>query len=191
MIQIYGAGGHAQVIADAIRSKIDFGEIVFFDDNASFGFENPKQIKSNIPLIIGIGANNVRKLKVESLSSIQKYVNVIHKESIISANIHLGSGNFFAAGSILNTNSKIGNHSIFNTNSCIDHDCKIGSFCHFAPGTIVCGNVEIGENVFLGAGSTVIPGIRICSNVFIGAGSLVTKSIDEPGLYYGRPIMKK
>jgi len=52
------------------------------------------------------------------------------------------------------------------------------------------GNVVIGNNVLVGANVYIGPGIEICDNVLIGANSVVNKSIFEPGVYAGNPMVK-
>lgn len=47
----------------------------------------------------------------------------------------------------------------------------------------------IGNNVSIGSNATILP-VQICDNVVIGAGSVVTKSITEPGTYFGNPAKK-
>ena len=52
------------------------------------------------------------------------------------------------------------------------------------------GYIKIGNNVFIGANSTIMPNVKIVDNVVIGANSIVVKSILEPGVYVGQPLIK-
>jgi NDP-sugar pyrophosphorylase family protein len=73
----------------------------------------------------------------------------------------------------------------------IGHNVETGKYCAFTPYVCIGGSVKIGSNVLVGMQTVVRDNIRICDDVRIGMGSLVIKTIDEPGVYYGRPAIRK
>ncbi len=50
--------------------------------------------------------------------------------------------------------------------------------------------VNIGKHVIIGSGSVILPGVSIGMGSSVGALSLVTKSLNEWGVYFGRPVKK-
>lgn len=105
--------------------------------------------------------------------------------SVIGNNVFLGSHSTVHRGVIDDT--------VVEDNVWINALCQIGDNAHIgsgtiiASGTMVLGSVRIGQNCFIGAGSVIRERVSICDDVRVGLGSLVTKNIQEPGVWYGRP----
>lgn len=177
MINIYGKGGHAKMIASLV------------DDTYSF-FNDDDFYKADIhhDWIIGIGNNNDRKKISKKLRNVN-YVNADQGLYVHSDDI--GYGVVISPGSVIQNNVTIGNHVIINTCSSIDHDCVIDDFVHIAPNSTLCGGVHIGEGSLIGAGSVILPYIKIGSNCIIGAGSVVTKDIPDDCKAFGNPAKIK
>jgi sugar O-acyltransferase (sialic acid O-acetyltransferase NeuD family) len=192
-VYLYGAGGHAKVILDILKSNsIIVPEI--FDDNPDINsFMGIPVSCGNIqsPLIISIGNNYIRKTIVESLDSSVYSPAVRPKQAIISGTAVIGEGTVVMQNAVIQSSARIGKHCIINTKASIDHDCLIEDYVHIAPGAILCGNVEIGEGSLIGAGTTIIQGIKIGKWAVIGAGSVVIKDI--PGYMFacGNPCKCK
>lgn len=74
-----------------------------------------------------------------------------------------------------------------NSLSQIGHGCRIGAQTMIAAGVIVCGSAKIGRGCWIGAGTIIREGVSICDDVRIGMGSLVTKDIQNPGIWFGKP----
>ena len=200
---IFGASGHARVIADIIKKSGD--EIVgFLDDNADIqgntifdgkivlGDTSEESVKkySDCYFIIGIGSNRVRKIISEKYSNLKWYT-AIHPNAIIGSNIEIGEGTVLMAGTVINTGTKIGKHCIVNTCSSLDHDNILEDFVHISPGAHLAGTVKIMEGTWICAGVTVINNITIGSNNVIGAGATVIKNIEEENCtYIGVPVKK-
>ncbi|MFN2439405.1 MAG: NeuD/PglB/VioB family sugar acetyltransferase, partial [Chitinophagaceae bacterium] len=171
MIYLYGAGGHAKVIAD-ILERCDKPIGGFFDQDTNkkiwnysvFSFPGPFNFLED-ELIISIGDNNVRK-KIATTHDV-KYANAIHPATIISVHSFLGCGCAIMGGVLINADTIIGNHCIINTSASIDHDCVIGDFVHISPNATLCGGVTLGNGVHIGAGATILPGKKIGANTII------------------------
>ena len=197
---IIGAGGHAKVVADAVRMS---GATVlgFLDDNASKQGQpfaratvlgdvaSYKQYADEAAFIIAIGSSEIRKKISEQLEGVRWYT-AIHPSAVIADDVVLGEGTFVGALSVISPDSKIGKHSILNTRSVVEHDCAVGDFTHVAPAATLCGDSSVGDLCWIGAGSTLINGLSVCDNVMVGACATVVRNIVERGTYVGTPARK-
>ncbi len=192
MIYLFGAGGHAKVIADILERC---GKTIggFFDQDTSkqiwnysaFSFPGPFSFLED-ELIISIGDNKVRK-KIADTHDV-KYVSVIHPSTNISFHSFLGLGCAVMGGVLINADTIIGNHCIINTNASVDHDCVIGNFVHISPNATLCGGVTLGDGVHIGAGAVILPGKKIGANTIVGAGSIVNTDVCENVVAVGNPV---
>ena len=199
---VYGAGGHAKVVATAAFETNSYETIYFLDSTKKdFKFSEKSAIFSLNPedvlltssvdaqSIIAIGDNHIRmKIALESIKD--NFISIQSPNSYLSQFSKISEGVFISAGAMINADSFIGPHTIINTGSVIEHDCKIGSFSHVGPNAALGGNVELGSNVFIGGGAFVNPNLSICNDVTVGSGSVVIHDINEPGIYAGVPANK-
>ncbi|NDV78850.1 acetyltransferase [Dysgonomonas sp. 511] len=188
-VYLYGAGGHAKVIADILEEhNLIVPEI--YDDNEALveligiPVVHHKEIAS--PLIVSIGNNEIRKKIVDNLKDVI-YTRAIAHTAVVSETVHIGQGSVIMQGAIVQSSVNVGKHTIINTGATVDHDCIIHDFVHIAPGCNLCGNVEVGEGSFIGAGSIIIPGVKIGKWAVIGAGSVVRKNIPDNIMAVGNP----
>lgn len=196
---IFGCGGHARSVINAIISNGKDIDILFVDNNAK-----PDEKIMGFPVvydcglcrdwnyIIGIGDNNKRRKLYNDLLNGQKgkCVSIVSCMAYIGEETEIGIGTFVAPYAYVGPQVKIGNNTIINTGSIIEHEAIIGSHTHVAPHATICGRSRIGNNVFCGASSTVINNISICDNVTVGAGAVVIDNITEKGTYVGVPARK-
>jgi len=173
MIQIYGKGGHARMIASILEQDASF-----FDD------DDVHKASELSDWIIGVGHNSDRRKIAEKLGDVQ-FVNAL-KGLVINTN-DIGVGVVISLGAVVQNDVKIGNHVIINTSASIDHDCNIGDFCHIAPNSTLCGGISIGAGTLIGAGSVILPNLNIGQNCIIGAGSVVTKDVLDNSTVFGNP----
>lgn len=191
MIYLYGAGGHAKVIADILELKgLSIGG--YFDDDPAKkiwhypGFSYPGSFDLlTDELIISIGNNTTRKKIAEKI--ITKYFTAIHPTAIISAHAAIGEGTVVMGGALINADTVIGKHCIINSNAVVDHECILGNFVHISPNTTLCGNVHVGECAHIGAGAVVIQGKKIGAHSVIGAGAVVITDIPDNVVVVGNP----
>ncbi|HEY3277987.1 MAG TPA: acetyltransferase [Syntrophorhabdaceae bacterium] len=202
-IVIWGASGHAMVVADILRLMGGY-EILGFIDN-----ENHLSHHTNFcgaPIIGGeeqldvllekgvknmtLGFGDCASRLLISAHVRQKgftLVSAIHPRSIVANDVQIGAGTVVAAGAVVNPCSTIGENVIINTCASIDHECMIEDGCHISPGVHMAGNVIVGRGSWIGIGATVKDQVRIGAGSIIGAGAVVLSDIPENTLAYGVP----
>ncbi len=193
---IYGAGGHARVVADAIEST---GRTIgaYLDEDREMvetsggrclpGIElaGPEFVAPDLPIILSFGNNRVRQKLDQKLTV--SFTTAVHASAVVSGKAEIGIGTAVFANAVLQPNARVGRHAIINTKASVDHDCVIEDFAHIAPGATLCGNVHVGEGSHIGAGATVIEGIRIGKWATVGAGAVVIRDVPDFSTVVGCP----
>jgi sugar O-acyltransferase (sialic acid O-acetyltransferase NeuD family) len=189
---ILGAGGHAKVVAEALKlSERDILGFVTPDLKTGSEFCGKKVLgddqvinnyfPDNIELVNGIGSLPRKKLRWKLADKMRaqgySFTTVIHPDATISSDLSLSEGVQIMAGVVIQSGSIIGHDTIINTGVLIDHDCKIFENCHLAPGVVCSGGIVIGENTHIGTGSLIINNLNIGKNCIIAAGSIIFKDI--------------
>ncbi|MGJ8734892.1 MAG: NeuD/PglB/VioB family sugar acetyltransferase [Cellulophaga sp.] len=200
-VRLYGAGGHAHVIIDTLKSN-GYEITDVFDNapkNSLFASLKVEKIDANFknfpnsgsPLIIAIGNNKIRR-KIAAVLDVD-YISIKHNSAIVSTSAKIGKGTVIFAGAIVQANSNIGEHVIINSGANIDHDAKIEDYVHIAPQVTLCGDVYIKEGAFIGANSVIIPQITIGKWATVGAGTVVLENVPDYATVVGNPgkIIKK
>ena len=194
---VYGAGGHAHVVIDVLKSQ---GIAVkgIFDDRPENRHPGHRDVKPGIrlagedrfpfldaPVILCVGRNAERAELVSLLNA--KYGIACHTSAIVASSAVIGEGTVILHGAIIQTNTVIGRHVLVNTAASIDHDNRIGDYAHISPHATLCGHVEVGEGTHIGAGATVIPKVKIGKWSTIGAGTVVLHDIGNHVTAVGNP----
>jgi sugar O-acyltransferase (sialic acid O-acetyltransferase NeuD family) len=196
---VFGAGGHAKVVLEAVSASFPDCEIAILDDHPDAaqellaiavrgGRDWLGDHWPGVPVLPAIGNNAARAELIEWLGrSGRSAATVVHPRALLSPSASLGPGGFLAPGAIVNAETLLDAGVIVNTAATIDHDCHIGAASHVAPGAHLCGGVRVGEQTLVGAGATVIPGIRIGAAAIVGAGAVVTRDVPDGGRVGGSP----
>jgi sugar O-acyltransferase (sialic acid O-acetyltransferase NeuD family) len=202
-ILILGAGGHGQVIADALLQAAAAGApwqpIGFLDDNLALRGQmrlglpiaGPLASLGEIPhdgIVLGIGDNQVRsRLFARLAAEGEQFVTACHPRAVIAPEVVVGAGTVVFAGAIVNTGTCVGCNVILNTGSTVDHHNTIGDHVHIAPGVHVGGDVTIGAGSLIGIGATVMPQRTVGSWCIVGAGALVHDDLRDHTTVVGVP----
>lgn len=198
-IVIFGAGGHAKVVIEAVRGAFPDAPLAIADDAAE-----PRRSVLGVPVagdrawlarrrpaggvVPALGGNGPRDALLAWLAEQGLRVRaIVAPGAVLSPSARLGDGAFLAPGALVNAEARIGAGAIVNTGASVDHDCDIGVAAHIAPGAHLCGNVAVGARTLVGAGATIIPGIRVGEDVVIGAGSVVIRDLGDGARVAGAP----
>lgn len=196
---LFGAGGHAKVVLDALlRGGRDVAGLID-DDPAATG-----RLVLGLPvlgtraalatewagaaIVPALGVNAARAALLDWLrDTSQPLASAVHPAAIVGAGVELGGGSFLAAGAVVNSDTQLGEGAIVNTCASVDHDCRIGRAVHIAPGARLCGGVTVGDETLIGTGAIIIPGISIGARAVIGAGSVVIRDVPDGARIAGNP----
>jgi acetyltransferase EpsM len=200
---IWGASGHALVVADIVRLCGDYEIVGFLDDinlnrrNTIFcgapilgGREQlePLADAGVEHILLGFG-DCLARLRLSELVRAKgfKLALAVHPRAIVAAGVCLSPGTVVAAGAVVNPGSTIGESVIVNTCASVDHECIVESGAHICPGARLAGGVTVGQGAWIGIGATVIERVHIGRHSTIGAGSVVLKDVPDGVIAYGVP----
>lgn len=200
---IWGAGGHAIVVADIVRLRGEFQIAGFLDDTRPeskgvafcgatilgggdvLGFLHNEGLEH---VIVAVGDCSARlRLAAEANRFGLAFATALHPHAVIAGGVRVGAGTVAAAGAIVNPEARIGDHVILNTGCSVDHECVVGDGAHIGPGCRLGGRVHVGRGVHIGIGATITDRVRIGSRSIIGAGALVLDDVPEGVVCYGAP----
>lgn len=196
---IIGAGGHAKVIIDILRSDpaVDLVGCTSVSGSGSVAGVPVLGDDSILPELyaqgvhhafVAIGDNRIRRKMARTAADIgYTLINAISRYAYISPSASLGSGVAIMPGAVVNAEACIQDYAIINTSASVDHESVIGEACHIAPGSHLSGNVRVGEGSFLGTGTQVIDGMAVGAWSVLGAGAVVVRDIPDQCLAVGVP----
>jgi UDP-N-acetylbacillosamine N-acetyltransferase len=202
-VVIWGASGHALVVADILCLMGNYSVVGYLDSvNASRrgesfggavilgGHEQLEVIKRSgvSSLALGVGDCTARlKLVDIALDFGFNLITATHPSAIVAASARIGAGSVLSAGSVVNPEAKLGRAVIVNTCASVDHECEIGDGVHVSPGAHLAGRVTVGRGTSLGIGSVTRDGIRIGEGCIVGAGAVIVSDLPDHVLAYGVP----
>lgn len=201
-IIVYGAGGHAKAVADALRAN-GYGISVFVDD-VTPGREG--QIFCGAPVIAALpktvvqgsgvapmammafGVNEARLTKARVATSLgYRFPVVVHPRAYVAPNASVGEGTVVCVNASIGPDARVGSHVIVNSAATVDHDCVVGDGVHVGPGAVIAGSVTLGEGTFIGAGAVVIDHVTVGKRCVVGAGAVVIRDVEDDQTVVGVP----
>ena len=204
-VVIVGAGGHAKVLLDTLRSGDHSiyglcdaapekartrlpGETILGDDNSALPLPT-----NTVTIVIGVGATRAgdarRTLFAQYRDAGFEMISVIHPSAVIAADVKIGAAAQIMAGAVIQPGTSIGANVVINTGATIDHDCRIGDHAFIAPGVTLCGGVTISAGAHIGAGATVLENRSVGVGAMIGGGALVNRDIEDGMTAFGVPAL--
>ena len=202
-VVIWGAGGHALVVADIVRRVGWYDLVGFLDDvnpkrcGEEFGHSTILGGREQMRLfygmgigniIIAIGDNEVRaRLAEDSYVDCLELATAIDPRAAPPTDIMVGEGTVIVAGAVVQPGGSIGKNVIINTGATVDHECIIEDGVHIAPGAHLAGRITVGRGTLIGVGAAIITGVQIGAGTIIGAGAVVLKDVPSGVVCYGNP----
>ncbi|MFL5347870.1 MAG: acetyltransferase [Hyalangium sp.] len=196
-LYLYGAGGHAAVVADLVRAVGQYELIGLIDDNPllagqeRFGHRVLGDRQALSPqkadqLVLAVGDNHAR-LRLSSELTGWRFPTLIHPSAVIGSDVSIGAGTVVMPGAIIEYGVTIGEHCIINNGAVIGHQSHIGGFCHVSGNSALGGRVTLERCVFVGMGAVVTPGVTVAKNCLLTAGSMTSKDVAEGATVLGNP----
>ncbi|WP_222192745.1 acetyltransferase [Modestobacter italicus] len=194
---VYGAGGHSQVVIDVLRAQ---GIAVRWTYNDSPDNQHPasRDVRPGIrrvgpdafppldlPVVLAVGRNGERAELSAALDA--RWGQAVHPSAIIAPTATIGAGSVVLHGAIVQANAQVGRHVLINTAASVDHDCVVGDHAHVSPRVALCGHVRVGEGTHVGAGAVVVPKVSIGRWCRIGAGAVVLQDLPDHVTAVGNP----
>jgi len=200
---VWGASGHALVVADVLRAGGGWEIVGFLEDVGTerYGTEfagsrvlGGREMLAELRgsgvehVIVAVGDNNARTF-LARLSRARGFrlATAVHPRATLAPDVVIGEGTVVAAGSVINPATRIGENVIINTGASVDHECSVEEGVHIGPGVRLGGRVAIGPQAWVGIGATVRDGIRIGARAIIGAGAVVVSDIPPDVVAFGVP----
>lgn len=202
-VVVWGASGHALVVADILRQSGRFSVVGFIDSvspdrcGEPFGGgvvlggreEMPALLRGGVNyLALGVGDCRARMaLAAEAVAGGFRLATAIHPAATIAPDTPVGEGSVICAGAVINPGARLGKAVIVNTCASVDHECLIADGVHLSPGVHLAGRVSVGECTSVGIGSVARDGVSIGKGCIIGAGAVMVSDIPDNVLAYGVP----
>jgi sugar O-acyltransferase (sialic acid O-acetyltransferase NeuD family) len=200
---VWGASGHAKVVADIVRLRGEHEIVGFLDDQDPSaegrpfcgarvlgGRERLDELRAQgvSYLMFGFGDGGAR-LRLTPLVRDMGFVlaTLVHPRAVIAGDARVGAGSMVAAGAVIGPSTTIGENVIVNTLAGVDHDCAVGDGAHVGPGANLGGSVVVGERAWVGIGATVRDRAKIGAGTIVGAGAVVIDDLPEGVVAYGVP----
>lgn len=201
-IALYGAGGHAKAVVDAVEKQGVYTIRGLLDDNRPsdsqfYGYEilgglewlsNCRGVIDGI--IVAIGDNWTRAILAEKIRKAAPsipFATVIHPSAQIARGAVIGVGSVIMAGAAVGSDSIVGEHAVMYPLASLDHDSRTGNFTSFAPKAATGGGVTIGDFTAIAIGATLVHSVSIGEHCVIGAGATVLGNIPSHTVAYGTP----
>jgi sugar O-acyltransferase (sialic acid O-acetyltransferase NeuD family) len=194
---VYGAGGHARVVADLVLA-LGHRLLGFLDDTVAPGTSvlgarvlgNSLWLegRKGVGVALGIGDNRLRAHTYQlALAQGADCPSLVHPRATVSLSASLGAGTCVMAGAVVNPEAEVGLGVIVNTGAVIEHECPVGDFAHLSPNATLGGRARVGAFAHLGLCACVLPGVSVGEATTVGAGAVVNRDLPSRVVAVGVP----
>lgn len=182
-ILIIGDGVVAQQMLYRLQAENTLSQLVSVTDahNISLGSQ----------CLLGFMNHAYRISMLDRLKHLDlRWPTYIHPTAVIETT-SIGQGVVILDQCHVGWGAKVGDWCYLDTRVSVCHGSSLGQHCVLTVGTLIAGSTQIGNNVVTGLNSLVRNKISICDGVTLAMNSVVSRSIDEPGCYYGTRRISK
>ncbi len=200
---IWGASGHAKVVADAVRLEGRWQIAGFIDDVAParrgevfagaevLGGREVLHAVVGDPtygLFLAFGNNPVRLALADELCAFGlEFATIVHPSSTVAPSARLGAGVFVGPGAVINADAWVGAQAIVNSGAVVEHDCVVGEGAHIGPRACLGGLARVGRACWIGAGAALRDRIDVGDGTMVGLGAVVVSTLPGGVVAYGCP----
>lgn len=201
-IAVWGAGGHARVVAEILR--LGGWTIAGFLDDVDPARRGEPFLAAHIlggreelaalrrdgvsRAVVAIGDNAAR---LEAAAVLRErgfeLPAAVHPAAVLAATARIGAGSVVCPAAVVGPAAVLGRDVIVNTGATVDHDCVVEDGVHLAPGVHLGGWAIIGHGSFVGLGALVADRARVGAGSVVGAGSLVLHDVPPGVVAWGSP----
>lgn len=202
-VVIWGAGGHATVVADLILACPDYRLAGFLVEAAWRASAEPalapfilggREQWNNLRsrgvrhAVVAVGDNDARfALGLELAAAGFAFPTLVSPAATVSGSAGLGAGTVVFPGAVINAGARIGRHCIINSGAIVEHGAELGDGAHVSPGAVLAGKATVGERTWIGAGATVIEKVTVGPGSIVGAGAVVVDNLPGGVVAFGVP----
>ena len=187
---IFGAGGHARVIASLLDGDVTFvvPEPVSPGQVAERDFLAEHERWVGFDVYLGVGGNDIRDRlwwELQGVGITPK--TIVSPRATVDREASLGCGVMLSHGAVVCAHATVEDNVIVNTMASVDHDCRVGRGTHLTTGAHIGGGVSLGALCFLGMGAIVTPGVTLGDETIVMAGAVVVRDFPGGGVLGGSP----
>ena len=202
-VVVWGASGHALVVADVMREVGMYDLVGFLDDvnpeprwlarHEAWVLGGPEQIPRLLEagvqsVLVGIGDCEARlRIADGARAAGLRLASAVHPHATVARDVAVGPGTLVCAGVIVQPGSSIGENVILNTAATVDHECIIEDGAHIGPGAHLGGNVVVGRAAWVGIGAIVSNNVSIGARSVLGAGAVLVRDLPAAVVAFGVP----
>lgn len=201
---VWGAGGHARVVADLVRACghhvaafVDREAARFHDGLDGVGvleegrFVEELRAGRGLPegigaLALGVGDNRARAECLRLAEGLPLPA-LVHPRAVVSPSVRVGRGVVVFANAVVNGGAVLEAAVIVNTAAVVEHDCVLREGAHLSPGAVLAGGVTVGRGSWVGAGAVVIQRVDVGDGSVVGAGAVVIRRVPGGVTVVGNP----
>lgn len=187
-VAVYGAGGHAKVVAEIL--VLNGFYVVGFIDGVSSHRKGESFCGSHVlggdevleglmsqgvrQIAASVGENKARVSIAAKLRQVgYQVVTAIHPCAHVSPASSVGVGTVVAAGAVIAPSAAVGSDVIVGPNASIDHDCVVCDGASIGPGAVLAGSSYVGGCAYVGAAAAVAARRRVEADEVIPIGAVL------------------
>jgi acetyltransferase-like isoleucine patch superfamily enzyme len=169
-LEVLGAGGHGQDVAEIARAC--GYDPLFYDDDESLGHPPTALRPQRFPYVVGVNEPATRRRLAVGLLP----VTLVHPTATVADSASIQSGCVVGAGTHIGPGCLVGRHVHIGP-GCTLTRTEVGGFTTISPGVDIAGDVFIGPDVLVGVGARISNLISIGVGARVGAGAVVVRDV--------------